>query len=445
MRRGSTRRYSAAILTGLLVLAFAAARCNAQVSFRDAIRLAVRTSPRVKAAENDLAKAQAGVSVVKDIYIPSVMVGGGAGYAYGITLSVPTIFTINTQSLVFSFQQRDYLRAAHSDLQAAKLALDEIKQQVEEDAAITYLSLDAAQNTAEGLDEQYAVATKLAAIMQDRLRAHLESELEIKKYQRGAIQIKLARMQADDNAEDLRGHLSQLTGIPPDELNIMPETIPQISAASLPVNGAGQKFPDTPGIRAAAESDNAKAMRAKGDTQYTWRPQIGFGANYGRVSPIENVSEFYNLHGIYNTYSIGVSVQFPILDLVRKAAAKQSRLDAERSQMDFDSLRSDEIAGRHKLQRSLPELTTKAELADLDYDIAKDELQGVDAESQHDTGAPPITPKEVENARIQERQKYVEMLDAKLQARKAQITFLRLTGRLDTWLSSLSDVSAAPK
>jgi outer membrane protein TolC len=445
MRRGSTRRYSAAILTGLLVLAFAAARCNAQVSFRDAIRLAVRTSPRVKAAENDLAKAQAGVSVVKDIYIPSVMVGGGAGYAYGITLSVPTIFTINTQSLVFSFQQRDYLRAAHSDLQAAKLALDEIKQQVEEDAAITYLSLDAAQNTAQGLDEQYAVATKLAAIMQDRLRAHLESELEIKKYQRGAIQIRLARMQADDNAEDLRGHLSQLTGIPPDELNIMPETIPQISAASLPVNGAGQKFSDTPGIRAAAESDNAKAMRAKGDRQYTWRPQIAFGANYGRVSPIENVSEFYNLHGIYNTYSIGVSVQFPILDLVRKAAAKQSRLDAERSQMDFDSLRSDEIAGRHKLQRSLPELTTKAELADLDYDIAKDELQGVDAESQHDTGAPPITPKEVENARIQERQKYVEMLDAKLQARKAQITFLRLTGRLDTWLSSLSDVSAAPK
>ncbi|HVX56557.1 MAG TPA: hypothetical protein VHA37_02390, partial [Candidatus Saccharimonadales bacterium] len=127
---------------------------------------------------------------------------------------------------------------------------------------------------------------------------------------------------------------------------------------------------------------------------------------------------------------------------VRRAAAKQSRLDTQRSQMDLKSLRSDEIAGRRKLQRSVPELATRAELADVNYEIAQDELADVETESQHATGGPMVTPKEVENARIEERQKYVEMLEAKLQARKAQVTWMRLTGRLDAWLASLDGPAA---
>jgi outer membrane protein TolC len=424
----------AAALVWVVACLWSAARADGQVSFQDAIALAVRNSPRMKAAENDVAKAEFGVAVVKDLYIPSVTIGGGAGYSYGITLTVPTIFTVSAQSVVFGFRQRYDLKAAHADLKAARLALGEIKQQVEEDAAITYLSLDAAQSTAGALDEQYDVAMKLAAIMKDRLGAHLESELEVMKYRRGALQIRLGEMQAADNAEDLRGHLSQITGIPVTELKIEPETIPRIAAESAE---GGEAYPETPGIKAAAMTDKAKALRAKGDADYMWRPQIGFGASYGRVSPIQNVTEFYNLNGIYNTYSVGVSVQFPILDMVRRAAAKESKLDTERSLMDLAILRSDESAGRHKMARSLPELATKAELADVDYEIAQDELSDTLAHSQHATGGTPVTEKDVENARIEERAKYVEMLDAKLTARKSQITFLRLTGRLDAWLSGL--------
>ena len=441
-KKGLARTSCAAIVAGLFVSAFVPGRCDGQVSFRDAVQLALHHSARLKAAENDLAKAQAGVAIARDIYIPSVSIGGGAGYAYGIMLTVPTIFTVNAQSLVFSFQQRNYLRAAHADLQAAQLSLQEIKQQVEEDTAITYLSLDEAQATAQALDEQYAVAMKLADIMQDRLKAQLESEVDVKKYRRGALEIRLGKMQADDNAEDLRGHLSQLTGVPVDALKVMPESIPPISGSAM---GGASGAPDTPGIQAAAATDKAKALRAKGDAEYTWRPQVGFGANYGRVSPIENVSEFYNLNGIYNTYSLGVSVQFPIIDLVRRAAAKQSKLDTERAVMDFDSLRSDEMAGRHKLERSLPELTTKAELADVNYEIAQDDLSAAEAQSKHATGGPLTTPKEVENAHIEERQKYVEMLDAKLQAKKAQITFLRMAGRLDGWLAGLNAAATSDR
>jgi outer membrane protein TolC len=426
-----------AVLAGVSALFISAPPCYAQLSFREAIRLAVENSPRIKAAQNDLARAEAGVKVVKDLYIPSVVAGGGVGDAYGITLTVPTIFTVSTQSLVFSQQQREYIRGARSDLKAAKLALQEVKQQVEEDAAITYLSLATAEETAAALDEQYGYAEKLGAIMQDRLHANLENELTVLEYRRGELEIKLARMNAEDNVEDLRGHLSQITGIAAEELKVARETIPPISAASAPDYAGQAHFGDTPGIEAAAATDRAKEERAKGDAEYTWRPQVSFGASYGRVSPIENVQKFYNLNGIYDVASFGFQVQFPLLDRVRSAAATQSRLDAERSVMDLDSLRSDELANRHKLRRSLPELTTKAELADLKYEISQKQLDSVEVESQKATGAAPITPKEVMNAHIEERQRYVEMLGAKLDAKKTQITFLRLTNQLDGWLQTL--------
>ena len=232
-----------------------------------------------------------------------------------------------------------------------------------------------------------------------------------------------------------------MTGIAAGELEIMPETIPTIST-TLPAN-SGEKFPDTPGTSAAALNDKAKEERARGDAKYTWRPQVGFGASYGRISPINDVQEFYNLHGNYNAASLGVSIQFPIIDKVRKQSAKQFELDAAHSLIDLDTLRSDEMANRHKLARSIPELQAKAELADIDYEIAQNEAKTVEVQSQQATGAPPITPKEVENAHIEELQKYVQMLSARLEERRAQITFLRLTSQLDSWLKSIGNDSAA--
>ena len=314
------------------------------------------------------------------------------------------------------------------------MALEEVAQQVEEDAAITSLSLENAQDTAGALGEQYELANKLAAIMQDRLKARLDDELEMAEISARRNPNQAGKDAGFGQRKDMRGHLSQITGIPGDELEILPESIPTISADAQ--IGSGKDLPESPGIAAAALNSKAKEQRAHGDAQYTWRPQVAFSANYGRISPINGVQSYYNLNGNYNAATAGVSIQLPILDKVRKQAAKQSGLDAARSAMDLDSLRSDEIANRHKLARSLPELQAKAELAEIDYEIAQDELRTAEVKSHQDMGAPPITPKEVENAHIEERQKYVDMLDARLEERKAQITFLRLTGQLDSWLKS---------
>jgi outer membrane protein TolC len=410
--------------------------CLSQVSFSSAVGLAIQNSPQVRIAQNDVIKAQANLAVMKDIFIPSVVATGGAGGTYGITPTIPTIFTVNAQSLLFSFQQKSYIKSAHSELKAADLALQEAHYQVEEDAIITYCSLDEADDVIATLGEQYSLASRLVSIVEDRASSGLDSEIDVVKARRAAAQIKLQQLQAEDNMQALRSHLSQLTGLPEKSVMTISSTIPTFSDPALPDLPRAADCSLSPGIQAADESARAKLQRAQADDHYAWRPQITFAAQYGRISPINDISQFYNLHGNYNTANIGFQIELPLLDKVRKAAAHEAIDDALRARIDFENLEHDQKENQLRLQRSIPELAIKTQIAELDYEIARDTLKSVDAQQRAAAGGTPLTPKDEVNAQIQERQSYLDVLDARLQTKKAEISMLRQTGQIEAWFHS---------
>jgi outer membrane protein TolC len=420
----------------------ASTSARAQVSFATAVDRAVGNSPQVRSAEADLAKAQSAISVLKDIYIPSVVVGGGLGTAYGITLGVPTIFTVSAQSLVYSPQQRSYIRSARLSIEAAQYALADARNQAAQDAANTYCALNHDQAAVKALEQQFGYALKMVSIVQDRVNAQLDTASDLKKARRDALQTRLQWMQMQDDLAAQRRQLSQVTGLPQAELIADGGSIPDLPPVA---EDDSSSLPADPGMLAAEANQKATSLRAKGDAQYTWKPTIGFGAQYGRVSPIENVSEFYNLHGNYNSASIGVDIKFPVLDRVRAAVARQSAADAARQELDLEAQKQKQAEGRRKLTRDAEELNVKAQLAELDYGIASDELQSVLVAEHGSTAGNPVTPKEEMGARIQERQQYLGMLDAKLASEQAEIGWLRQAGQLRNWLHSLGPAAVGTK
>ena len=399
--------------------------CQAQVTFSTAVNLALANSPRIRVARNDVQRAEAGLRVAKDIFIPSLNTTGGAGDTYGITLTVPTIFTVSAQSLIFSFQQRSYIHAAHFDLKAAQLALIDARGGAQEDAAETYISISEGEAVSRALTEQFTFASKLVSIVQDRVSAGLDSDLELKKARRAAVQIQLAQMQSDDNVESLRAHLSELTGLPASDLVTLAESVPSLPTLALDELDKNNGALESTAILAAESSANAKWQRARGDSRYTLRPLVSFGAQYGRVSPINDVNEFYNLHGNYNTANVGFQVTLPIVDRVRKAAGNLSQADATRAEIDLKSLRHDQVEAKYKLRRSITELDLKTKMAELDLGIAQDELNDTTIRLRDKDGKSPVTPKEEARAQVTERQKYLDLLDARLQQMKAKVSYLR--------------------
>lgn len=443
--RGRSRRLAQSVVVLCFFSVFAIpGTCCAQVTLASAIRLSLKNSSRVRAAQLDLRKAQENLSVAKDIFVPSVVLGGGAGWTYGITLTVPTIFTVSAQSLVYSNQQRFAIRAAHADLEAAELALLEAQQQTEEDAAITFLSLEENRSSFVALSEQHDFAAKLAAILEDRAQAGLDSELDLDKARREALQIELQQTQAEDDRASLQSHLGELTGLPPDKVTLAAAPIPEIPNAHIPADSIGREPFVSSGVSAAKATTAGKLDHARSDAGYLWRPIIAFNAQYGRISPINNVSSFYNLHNNYNTVNIGVQFSFPILDRVRSDAARESAAEASRAAIDDANLHAQELDGEQKLQRSVRVSAIRLQIAELDYAIAQDELKSTTIKVHAFDGSPPLTPKEEQNARIQERQKYLDLLDARLQLNKAKISLLRQSGQLDSWIHSLLSLSTGP-
>src|SRR5277367_2655060 len=135
--------------------ASAAAPVYAQISFTTAIDLALKSNPKVLMAKADVDKALASVQQLRDAYIPAIVGGSGLGPpSYGFPLGQPSIFNISAQSLVFSYSQHDYIRAARAALDSANFNLKDIREGVAEDTAVTYLALDRDMLRQAALQEQ---------------------------------------------------------------------------------------------------------------------------------------------------------------------------------------------------------------------------------------------------------------------------------------------------
>ena len=428
----------------LFALGAGSMQAVSQVSFRSAIGLALQNSPQIKMAQDDVRRSVAVLAETEDLFIPSVTANGGAGSSYGITLTVPTILTVSAQSLVFSYSQRDYIRSARLGVTAATLSLRDTQEQVEEDAAVTYLMLDRAQKMARTLSETVGFGQRLLSIMQDRLNSGLESRLEVEQSRRTVLRLRLQSLQEEDEVAALQEHLGQLIGIPLDRFSTVEESIPAlpplISAEALRSIMPKDDFI----LRSAEANAIAKQERAFGDARYTWRPIVSMFAQYGRVSPINNVSQYYNLQGNYNTAAIGLQVQVPLLDANRQARARESMADASHARHEVEALRSRLTEDQAKLRRGLVELQVRAELAEADRAIAQEQLDAIVVQSKvGGFGGRVMTPRDAEEARIVERQRYADVLEAETQLQRSQIFLLRKLGQLTGWIESGHDVSRA--
>lgn len=421
----------------------------AQISFTTAIDLALKNSPKVLSAQAEVDKAVAGLQEAKDVYIPTLSGGSGLGYSYGFPLGQPSVFNFTSQSLLVNFSQRNYIQAARASLNAANLALKDARQAVAEDAAITYLALDRDQQKLAALHDETTYASRLVTIVQDRLDAGQDTPIALTSSRLTAAQIHLARLRAEDDEEANRLHLALLTGLPADGLQVIPSSIPRFAAPPSTEDVAATKT--SPAVESAYAIAQAKQKTAVGDAHYLWRPQVYFVAQYSLFAKFNNYDSFYR-NFQYSNAGIGVDIRFPVFDAVHKARARESAADAARALHDADAARIQFLEGRQKVLRSTAMLATRAEVANLDQQLAKQQLDVMLVQLNSGNGnssAPQMTPKDEQTARIAEREKFVTYLDAGFQTKQAQINLMRQTGELEDWLKSAArsqplDVSIAP-
>ena len=172
-------------------------------------------------------------------------------------------------------------------------------------------------------------------------------------------------------------------------------------------------------------------------------PQLNFVAQYNRNTTILNNVNFYFANPLpANNFSSGISIQVPLFDLGHRAKAKESAADALRATVEAEQAEKQNEIQIAELTGTLRELDTQAEIASLKQQIAGEQLQTVLTQLELGNGGgsgaqPQLSPKSEQLARIEERQKVQDAMDAGFELAKARLSLLRALGHMDDWLHEL--------
>ena len=432
------------------VLLFCAGTSSAmaQISLSTASSLALKNDPRVKAAEANVAKAQAAMSEVHDAYVPVVSVSGGYGKSTGPPLGLPTVFSVASQSLVFNFSQRDNIRAAEAGLESAKLSLKDVQSQVQDDVASTYVALNAAAQVRAVLIEEENFSARLSVIVGQRVDAGVDSRIDLLRAKRAVAQIHLQSLQEDDSIAELADHLMRLIGLTGKQVATVPDSIPAMPDVHTLMDGGALSF-----LAQAAFADaKSRSETAIGQSRYLYRPQISMVGNYSRLNTSPSESNFLVYYPTFagksnNDAAIALQIQIPLFDREHQARTQEASAEARHAMFQAESLKSQFMDDRAKLRHSVSELEAKSELAMDDRDIAKEQLGAVLAQLSANnaaTDAPQMTPQDEQNARLVERQRYADYLSSEDELEQATIHLMRQIGQLDAWLNSALHIAATP-
>jgi outer membrane protein TolC len=442
LKTADNPRRSRVSLFVALSLGIAAAHAPAQVSLRTVVELAQRNSTTVRLASADVAKARASLSESRDVFIPSLAFGSGlpAFPEVGFTGALPTIWDATVQSMVFSIPQIRYIQAARMGLHAAELSQKDALEQAALDASSAYIELDTVNTELAVAHQQEDYANRMVEIAQQRAESGVDPLSDLLQARLTAAELKLKRLHLETRAATLAKQLSTLTGLPmgaitPDHASI-PE-IPAITADDAPRTTAG--------IESAQLQAASRERAALGDRERVWLPQIAFGALYNRnTTLLNNTNQYYNHYLPANNFSSGFNIQVPLLDIGARSKAHESAADALRAKVEAEQAEKQNDLQITELDASLRELDAEAEVASLRSQIAAEQLKTVLSELEFGNGAaggpgapPQLSPKAEQQARIDERQKYMDSLDAGLDLSKARLNLLRALGHMQDWLNEL--------
>jgi outer membrane protein TolC len=411
----------------LLVLPLAA---SAQLPLSTAVDLAQKHSPKVRTALADVQRAQAGLHEAHAVYVPNFSVGASPGYAYGYPLGYPSLFNMTSSSLVFSFSQPDYVRSAHTAVKAAQLNLKDAQQQAALNVSLDYVELDHDLRMIAALNQEKNYADRLAGYEQDRVTAGVDPRVNLLQAQLASAQVDEKRIHLENDAAEMRQKIGNLTGLPAEGLTTVSSSIPSVPAFDA------AEVASNPGIAAAYANAKSKFFMAFGDAKANYRPMIGFGAQYSLFSKFNNYNQYFK-NFQYNNVELGVQITLPLFDATKRAKAQESAAAAAAAQATADESRDELSEADLKLRRTVRELQAQQKVAHLQSELAQAQLQTIESEMTSGSGgAQPATPIQEQKARIQERERYEDLLDANFSLLQAQLHLLRNSGQILAWAES---------
>jgi outer membrane protein TolC len=382
------------------------------------------------AASADAARLSAMYQEARDQYIPQVFFGSGLAYSFGFPLGEPSIFKVSSTSLLLNEAQREFIRAARSDVRAADLTKEDKKNQVILETALSYSELDKNGASISILRQQEDAAVKFENIEEQRIQAGVEPAVELTRARLNTARIRLKIAELLTAADTLRVRLSQLTGLPAREFETVTESIPRLPEVSQDEDLTSRAIESSPVVQSAQELAKAKLFQARGEHKQLY-PAVDLVGQYARFSKYNNYDQYYKTFR-RNNGAIGVEIRFPFLNKGQKDHSEAAYSEALRARKDADAAKEQVSTDTLKLQRTVAQFNAARDVAKLEYQLAQNNTEATQAKVE----AGQATLRDQQQAQLDENDKYSALLDATYELEKTQMQLLKQTGDLEKWALS---------
>jgi len=404
------------------------------VPLKRVVELALGHSSTGAAADATAQRAFASYRSLRDQYLPTLTVGSGLGATWGYPLSLegsaPSIVNTTAQSALLNPSLRDFIREARTEWEASTAQTKDQRDQTIQDAALSYIELNRWEALQARLSEEYSAALKMEQMVNQRIQEGVDSPLARTQARLNTARVYLHISQAQGAIDVLRSRLSQLTGLPAASIETIAESIPALPEVKQEDNLPARALASSPTVQMASLHSTALAFHARGEHR-ALLPTVDFAAQYALLATFNNYQRYFQPHSFQsNNASLGVVIRFPFFSPSQHARAQAADADALRASKDLETSRNQVSEQTLRLQRSVQQLAAAQEVAGLEYDIAKSNLDT--AEIRLDAGT--ATWRETEDARTQVNERYNSVQDADFQLERARIGLLRATGDLSAWV-----------
>lgn len=400
--------------------------------FSQALDLALQHSGIMGIAAINQWRSEKAYQELRNNYIPQLTVGSGIGYAYGFPLTLegtaPSLANFTSTQALFNPALKQFIRAARIDWKATSQDVQDKRNAVILDTALTYAQLEQLTGKIKTLTEAQAAASKAQFISEQRLQQGVDTKLEVTKSQLMEARIRLRIAEAQGQSDVLREHLSKLIGLPAESIAVEPGSMPELPQMSQDDDLAARAVANSPLVKQAEQKVAAAEARAKGEHKAVSWPTVDVATQYAYLARYNNWDVYFKNY-LPNNFSGGLNIRFPIFNSVQKAKAQEADADAMIARKQADLTRNQVGEDALKLQRSLRQLAAARDVAKLEWEVSQGELQAITTRTE--TGG--ANPRDQENARLDVDDKHAAYLDAEFELSRSELQLLRLTGELENW------------
>ena len=233
----------------------------------------------------------------------------------------------STQSL-FNLSLRQFIKAAKIDWHATSLDVQDKRDAVILDTALTYAQLAQLTGKIAALNEAQRAAEKGEFVSQQRFQEGVDSQLEVTRSQLVTARIRLRIAESARTSPTCCASICRSCWTcRPTQIAVEPQSMPQMPVISQDDDLAARAVSNSLDVKLAEQKVAAAKARAQGEHKALIMPTVDLASQYAYLAKFNNYDLYYRNYTA-NNFSGGLNIRFPIFNSVQKAKAQEADADA---------------------------------------------------------------------------------------------------------------------